>query len=313
MHAWQAIQKSLDYIEENLSEDIAMETLARVAALSPFYFQRLFGRLVQKPVNEYLRLRRLARATEALESREKRILDVALECGFSSHASFSRAFRAAYGISPEVYRERPVILNQFVKPDLMLNYVVVDEGVPLIADGVVFEVNRGQLEQPRTFLGISGEVPIAELVGGRTTGISTAGAIWDEFHRQKSSIPHLLPQGIEFGVLYLGAARKGCCSYLAGAEVAGDARAEGYASFTLPPGEYIVCCLEAENFAELISSAVFKAVPFMDGWMKKHGLTCGDFAAEMYYDTDPHAGYMEQWLPLGQTAAKCGAISEQGR
>jgi AraC family transcriptional regulator len=49
MHAWEAIQNSLNYIEDHLSENIKIETLANVAALSPYYFQRLFRRLVKKP------------------------------------------------------------------------------------------------------------------------------------------------------------------------------------------------------------------------------------------------------------------------
>lgn len=314
MHAWEAIQKSLDYIEDNLAEDIKIETLANVAALSPYYFQRLFARLVKKPVNEYVKLRRLAKACEALKNKGKRILDIALDCGFSEHANFTRAFKGAYRITPDEYRDCLVILNQFVKPDLMLSYITVDEDVPLIADGIVVEVTRRKLYEPRIFLGIEGEVPIIELTGGRTTGISTAGMIWDDFHRKKPSIQHLLPGGNEFSVLYMGNAREGYCTYMAGAEAAGNiesevavnieaeatlnVQAKEYTSYTLPCGEYVVCCFEAENFAELVGSAVFKASTFMNGWMKKHELTCGDFSAEMYYDIDSDAKYMEQWLPI---------------
>jgi AraC family transcriptional regulator len=301
MHAWEAIQKSLDYIEDNLSEDIEIETLANVAALSPYYFQRLFRRLVRKPVNEYVKLRRLAKASETLENKEKRIMDVALDCGFSDHANFTRTFKGAYGITPEKYRDCPVILNQFIKPDLILNYVMVDEDVPLIADGIVVEVTRRNLDEPRTFIGIAGEVPVSELAGGRTTGVATTGRIWNYFHRQKPNIPYLLPNGNEFGVLYMGDAKEGHCAYMAGAEATKEATAKGYTSYTLLCGEYVVCCFEAENFAELIGSAVFKASSFMNGWMKKHGLTCGDFAAEMYYDTDPDSSYMELWLPLSSS------------
>lgn len=160
---------------------------------------------------------------------------------------------------------------------------MVDEDVPLIADGIVVEVTRRNLDEPRTFIGITGEVPITELAGGQTTGVATAGGIWNDFHRQKPNIPYLLPNGNEFGVLYMGDAKEGFCTYMAGAEAAKEAMAEGYTSYTLPCGEYVVCCFEAENFAELVGSAVFKAPSFMNGWMKKHGLTCGDFAAEMYY------------------------------
>lgn len=56
MHAWEAIQKSLDFIEKNINEDFDIEQLAKESALSPFYFQRLFSRLVKKPVREYIKL-----------------------------------------------------------------------------------------------------------------------------------------------------------------------------------------------------------------------------------------------------------------
>jgi AraC family transcriptional regulator len=298
MHAWEAIQNSLNYIEDHLSENIKMETLANVAALSPYYFQRLFGRLVKKPVNEYVKLRRLAKASEALKNKEKRIIDVALDYGFSDHANFTRAFKEAYGITPDEYRGCPVILNQFIKPDLLLNYITVDEDVPLIADGIVVEVTRRKLDKPRTFIGIEGEVPVTELTRGKATGIATTGIIWDEFHRQKPNILHLLPNGNELGVLYMEDAREGCCTYMAGAEATENVQVEEYASYTLACGEYKVCCFEAENFAELIGSAIFKASSFMNSWMKKHSLTCGNFTAEMYYDTNPDASYMELWLPL---------------
>ncbi len=70
MHAWEQIQKTIDYIEEHISEEITIEELAEIAALSSFYFQRLFKRLVNKPVMEYIKLRRLARATEELLKRD---------------------------------------------------------------------------------------------------------------------------------------------------------------------------------------------------------------------------------------------------
>lgn len=253
---------------------------------------------MKKTVNEYVKLRRLAKASEALKIKEKRIIDVALDYGFSDHANFTRAFKDAYGITPEEYRDCPVILNQFIKPDLQFNYAVVDEDVPLIADGIVVEVTRRKLDEPRIFIGVEGEVPETELTGGKATGIAVTGIIWDEFHRQKPDIPHLLPNGNELGVLYMGDAREGCCTYMAGAEATGNIQAEGYASYTLPCGEYAVCCFEAKNFLELISSAIFKASSFMNNWMKKHSLTCGNFAAEMYYDTIPDASYMELWLSL---------------
>ena len=64
MHAWEAIEQSLVFIEEKLTKEISTEKLASTAGLSPLYFQRLFKRLVNKPVQEYVKLRRLAKAVD---------------------------------------------------------------------------------------------------------------------------------------------------------------------------------------------------------------------------------------------------------
>ena len=77
MHAWEAIEQSLTFIEEHLAEEISTEELANTVGLSPFYFQRLFKRLVNKPVQEYVKLRRLAPEIENLKTTEQKILDVA--------------------------------------------------------------------------------------------------------------------------------------------------------------------------------------------------------------------------------------------
>lgn len=53
MHAWEQIQITIDYIENNLNEEICIAALAEKAGLSQFYYQRLFHRLVKKTVAEY--------------------------------------------------------------------------------------------------------------------------------------------------------------------------------------------------------------------------------------------------------------------
>lgn len=296
MHAWESIQKSIDFIEAHLTEEIQLETLASVAALSPFYFQRLFHRLVRKPVYEYVKLRRLAEAAFLLQNETPRILDIAMEYGFSSHANFTRSFKETFGITPAEYRKNPVVLNQFVKPELILDYIMIDEGVPLVTDGMVLEINRKQLSEPRFFAGIEAHVPVEQLMGGETTGIAVAAALWDTFHQEKHKIPGLLPSGNELGALYMGSAKEGFCTYMAGAEIIPGTKIEGYTSFELPPNEYLVCGFETETISELYGAAVFKADKFMGHWMEKHKLTCTDFAIEMYYPKAPEAAYLEHWI-----------------
>lgn len=298
MTAWEAIQKTLEYIEEHIGENLEMEELAKVAALSPFYYQRLFSRLVHKPVREYIKLRRLANACEALQNTKRRILDVAVEYGFGTHETFTRAFKDVYGMTPDQYRKRPVLLNHLIKPDLLLGYTMIDEGVPLISDGLVLEVKRKTLREPIEFMGVLGYVPIAgQIPAGQATGVDVPGEIWGRFHRDKHQIPRI-PNGRELGVSFMGDAPEGCFSYFAGAEVnAGSADAR-FQTYRLPAREYAVFGFEAENFLALTTVALDKVLQYSGFWLEKHSIAADGFAAELYYASEPDASFMELWLPI---------------
>jgi len=176
MHAWESIQKVLDYIEDNLAQSHSSEELSRIAALSPFYFQRLFTRLVKRPVNEYIKMRRLAKVCEILEDKSRRILDIAAEHGFNSHEHFTKTFKSAFGITPEEYRNNPVRLNQIAKPDLLLAYTMIDENVPLITDSIILEISRKTIDVPELYIGFSAPVSISDQIPlGETTGIDVPG------------------------------------------------------------------------------------------------------------------------------------------
>lgn len=300
MHAWESIQKVIDHIEEHLTEELAIDQLADLAALSPFYFQRLFRRLVKLPVGEYIRMRRLAKTCELLQSTNRTVLDIADEYHFSSHSNYTRAFKKAFGITPEEIRGTEIMMNQYGKPDLLLHYVMVDENVPLISDGIVLEVTRRTLTQPKAIIGIEKEIPISDLIGGQSTGVSIAGGMWDDFHRQKTTILGLLPDGRECGILYRGNAKEGNCMYFTGAEAnpmsTTDTRPPGLSVFTMPEQEYIVYMFEAESFHELVNDAEQKAQTFMGRWMKQHGLQEAEFAVEMYGPVTEDAASLECWL-----------------
>lgn len=300
MHAWEQIQKTVDYIEDHLADELRIEALAEIAALSPFYYQRLFSRLVKKPVNEYIKLRRLAGASERLISSQKRILDIALDFGFSSHTSFTRAFKQAFGMTPEEYRGNPVRLNNFVKPQLLLNYVLIDENIPLITEGIVIEISRLKLTKPEYFIGLTTAERIEEMPGGGNTGIDVLGILWDRFHHQKSKVIGILPEGDEIGVAY-GSEKAGHYSYFAGAAADSEETPDGYVSWKLSKGEYIVCQFEAEDFEHLVMDAVYKAHKYLfETWLPKHQLKTVPFAIERYASHDPKTTKMEVWVMLSE-------------
>lgn len=299
MHAWEQIQLTLDYMEAHLDEDIHIEYLAELAALSPFYYQRLFRRLVKKPVGEYIRLRRMARATEALPDRRRRILDIALDLGFSSHEHFTRSFKETFGITPEEYRRSPRTLNRMTKPELLLHYTLIDEGVPLITDGIVLEINRRQLETPVPFTGLEKEMPVQFLDGlGTESGIDPLGALWDSLHEQKETVLGLSSGEEEIGVSS-SCDREGFFRYFAGTKGPTDTVPEGFRQWKLPEGEYLVCSFEAENFEALVMDALYKANQYIYNiWLPNHKLGTEPFCAERYTSHTPQTNRMEIWLKL---------------
>lgn len=300
MHAWEAIQKSLNHIDDHIGEEIQIEELAEIASLSLFYYQRLFTRLVKKPVREYVKLRRLAKACGALRDKENRILDVAVEYGFRSHETFTRAFKDTYGITPAQYRNKPVALNNFDKPDLLLNYILIDEGIPLISDGLVLEMNRKTLEEPIYFMGIKGFFPfvLGKMLGERP-GVSAPDEIWNGFFSVLQDIPQI-SGGRHIGVCYKGDSPKGHTTYFAGAEVEQGRMSSRFVNWQLPAREYVVCGFEAEDVEQLTSSALGKAMKYTRFWLKKHGLIADGFFPEMYYHNSPDTAYMELWTPFRQ-------------
>jgi AraC family transcriptional regulator len=297
MHAWEAIQKTLNHIEEHLSEEIHIEELAETAVLSQFYYQRLFTRLVKTSVRDYIKLRRLAKSLTMLRDKENRIIDIAMEYGFGSHVTFTRAFKETYGITPSQYRDKPIGLQNFDKPDLLLGYIVVDEGVPLISDGLVLEMNRKFLEEPINFLGVTGYYPFkyGKMFGERT-GVDTVGEIWDRFFRVLPNISHISERRW-VGVSYHGDAPDGYSSYFVGAEVKKDEQNPEFTNWQLPIREYIVCGFESENHEQMIIN-LGKAMKYTRFWLKKHNLIADGFFPEMYYKSTSDISYVELWIPF---------------
>lgn len=100
------IEKVLDYIHENLDESIHVTNLAEKSCWSRWQFQRVFGQTTGLTVAQYIRELRLSKAAELLLSSKTRHVDIAIQCGFDSEISFSRAFKQMFACTPRDYRQR---------------------------------------------------------------------------------------------------------------------------------------------------------------------------------------------------------------
>jgi AraC family transcriptional regulator len=99
------ILRVLIHIQRHLDEPLELNELAAMAYFSPFHFHRIFRGLVGESVMEHIRRLRLERAVLRLRDTGRSILDIALEAGYETHESFTRAFRSQFGLAPSSARE----------------------------------------------------------------------------------------------------------------------------------------------------------------------------------------------------------------
>lgn len=107
------MNRALDYVENNLTNEIDMNVVAQMACCSSYNFQKMFSFVTEISLVEYIRRRRLTLAAFEIQNSNVKIIDVALKYGYESPVSFSRAFQALHGIAPSLARNDGVILKAY--------------------------------------------------------------------------------------------------------------------------------------------------------------------------------------------------------
>ena len=107
MHEWNA---AIEVIESRLTEPIDVAELARLAMTSEYHFRRMFATLAGMPISEYIRNRRLTKATANLLDGAT-VLDTAIAYGYGSADAFTRAFKTFHGLTPTQAREPGAMLR----------------------------------------------------------------------------------------------------------------------------------------------------------------------------------------------------------
>lgn len=99
------INKAFEFIEKNYPLKITLKDVSSAVGFSEYYFSRLFKEYTGQNFLYYLSCYRIKKAEKLLSRSEKPILDIALESGFNSLATFNRIFRKVKGCSPTFYRK----------------------------------------------------------------------------------------------------------------------------------------------------------------------------------------------------------------
>ena len=96
------------FLASRFAEPLTLSEIGKEVACSPYHLARLFRREVGLPLHGYLNRLRLRAALERLTDGGARLIDIALDLGFSSHGHFTDAFRREFGLSPSAFRHQPV-------------------------------------------------------------------------------------------------------------------------------------------------------------------------------------------------------------
>ncbi|SKC79942.1 AraC family transcriptional regulator [Maledivibacter halophilus] len=160
MDSLKRMNEALSYIEKNLTYNIDLKEVAKVALCSQYHFQRMFSFLAGVTLSEYIRRRRLTLAAFEIINSNIRVIDVAIKYGYSSPDSFTRAFQSMHGVTPTIARTNGELLKAYppmtfqlsIKGGNEMNYrieekeafsiVGIRKRVPIIFNGVNPEITK---------------------------------------------------------------------------------------------------------------------------------------------------------------------------
>lgn len=196
----QAIQRSIDFAEERIRENVSLDDAAACSGFSLYHFHRVFVALVGTTFSDYLRRRRLSEAGRELLRTERRIIDIALDYQFESQESFTRSFSKMFGMTPGAFRKAEMPKLFYFKRRLTRE--------------ILAHLQRGVTMEPK----------IVELEGFTVVGIKYVGdnknqeipQMWGEFNKISDRIKNIKKNSPALGVCSMIPGEKEKFEYMAG-------------------------------------------------------------------------------------------------
>jgi AraC family transcriptional regulator len=119
----QAILSTLIHIQTHLESDLNLDMMAERVGFSAYHYHRIFREIIGEPVKEYIRRLRIERAAYRLKVSEETILHIAMDAGFKTHESFTRAFTRQFHITPSVFRNNYLRTSRELKKQAQPKYI----------------------------------------------------------------------------------------------------------------------------------------------------------------------------------------------
>ena len=280
-----AFNETMKYIEETLTGRIDVRKIALLSGYSYPLFSRMFSIMVDYPLSEYIRFRKLSCAAIDLRETDEKIVEIAFKYGYESQDSFSLAFKKFHGHTPKEVRKgsafqifSPIRLSLSVEGGKNMDIKIMKKSAFKIA-GVAERVEEG------------GDFP----------------NVWDKLFKKVSEEKlESLGNGQSYGACYEieknekeNPESKYTVSYMAGYDVQNIDKAKdlGLSILEVPEAEYAVVKLKG-----IVPNCIHKGWKYVTGMFfpeqsYRHAGT-PDF--EVYSEGDMYSpNYeMELWVPI---------------
>ena len=220
------IQSLLDEIDKRITENIQADELARMANYSTYHFRRVFNELTGTPFMNYITRRKLEYALYDL-SQGKKVIDVAMDYGFETHAGFTKAFKKYFGYPPSLYRLH-ISISPLAKATV--------NNVKLKHGGINMQVQIKEIN-PFSVVGYATRHKMPEV---NVKGISDIPVFWDkinmEYSKALSTLHHTYTKShhCEVAVCFDIDEEHDCFTYMLGVGVD-----EADCNVTMRPGTYL--------------------------------------------------------------------------
>lgn len=223
------IQAGIEFIESNLGYKISSHEVSQKAGISQWHFQRIFKALTNETLKAYIRSRRLANALEKLLITNQRILDIAIDAGFESQESFTRAFKNSFNMTPNEARK---IGNK----NLFLKKVKFDSAYLKHINKNISLTPEIYIQKEMCFIGM--KTQFYSVDSEKNNIADKLPSLWNEFLPRMADIEDKI-SGVAYGVIQQTIEKTDLLEYYAAVEVSQTSNIPvGMVSLEIPESKY---------------------------------------------------------------------------
>lgn len=273
--AKETIVASINYIENNINNNISLDDIAFNTNISKFYLHRIFKTLTGEPIMEYVLARKLSESIDELVYSDKRIIDIAMDYGFSYEQSYIRAFKKKFGCTPLKLRSDKSFLMLDLKEKIDINDI-------LIVDNAI--TYKPHFSFAQKFYLVGDKHKILSKSGDKTANIYGK----DFFYNHKGKVGNSINPHVYFGYTDWSGSNNGYIYYVPSVQVRDLSQIPaGMEGICVPAHKYVVFRFVGFFRPDDISGRHVGRllVQLYSRWIKNSGYKIADTFRYEYIDT----------------------------